>query len=338
MTEGELGRANERIRECALRHRDGTHVESGIGSALASADGRLGYPVEDGIANLREHRAVVLTDPVPAEAPSEEKESVRAFYDEVGWQKADEDVFVDTARWVDRRPIVRDYVSGCRLRVNRHLEPKGRFLLDAASGPVQFPEYRSYSDGFERRICVDVSIVGLRAAKRSIRNKGIYILGDVTNLPLRDGAVDAAVSLHTIYHVPREEQATAFRELHRVLKPGGVVVIVYAWGRRGRRHRRPRRPPETDPTEPKLYSYGHDYEWFVSQNWPFRPEILVWSTVTTDFLARYVRPGRLGRQILWAIWRLEERFPHLAGRLGQYPLIVIRKTQGECGRAGHGQG
>jgi ubiquinone/menaquinone biosynthesis C-methylase UbiE len=48
--------------------------------------------------------------------------------------------------------------------------------------------------------------------------------GDATALPLRDGAVDLTLAAHMLYHVPKP--ADALRELRRVTRPGGRVVIV----------------------------------------------------------------------------------------------------------------
>jgi SAM-dependent methyltransferase len=47
---------------------------------------------------------------------------------------------------------------------------------------------------------------------------------DATALPLRDGVADLALAPHMLYHVP--EPANAVRELRRVTRPGGRVVIV----------------------------------------------------------------------------------------------------------------
>ena len=47
---------------------------------------------------------------------------------------------------------------------------------------------------------------------------------DATALPLRDGVADLALAPHMLYHVP--EPAHALRELRRVTRPGGRVVIV----------------------------------------------------------------------------------------------------------------
>ena len=50
------------------------------------------------------------------------------------------------------------------------------------------------------------------------------LAADATRLPLRDGAADLTLALHMLYHVPDPSQAV--RELHRVTRPGGRVVIV----------------------------------------------------------------------------------------------------------------
>jgi SAM-dependent methyltransferase len=47
---------------------------------------------------------------------------------------------------------------------------------------------------------------------------------DATALPLRDGVADLALAPHMLYHVP--EPADALRELRRVIRPGGRVVLV----------------------------------------------------------------------------------------------------------------
>jgi SAM-dependent methyltransferase len=50
------------------------------------------------------------------------------------------------------------------------------------------------------------------------------LAADATALPLRDGISDLTLALHMLYHVPDPSQA--LRELRRVTRPGGRVVIV----------------------------------------------------------------------------------------------------------------
>ena len=61
-----------------------------------------------------------------------------------------------------------------------------------------------------RREDVDAGRIALHAA-------------DVTALPIDDGAVDRALTVNTVYFWP--DLAPAFAELHRVLAPGGRIVI-----------------------------------------------------------------------------------------------------------------
>ncbi len=52
-------------------------------------------------------------------------------------------------------------------------------------------------------------------------------LGDVTNLRFADATFDKVFSLHTIEHVADVRAFVA--EISRVLKPGGLAIIVYPW-------------------------------------------------------------------------------------------------------------
>ncbi|MGH7717218.1 MAG: class I SAM-dependent methyltransferase, partial [Gemmatimonadaceae bacterium] len=278
---------------------------------------------------------------------------VQSFYDQIGWQE-EEGVFTDTRLFEDLRAVSRSYVHKCHLRVQRHLPARGKYLLDAASGPVHFPEYREYSREFEARICVDLSFAALRAARRNLGDRGIYLLADITNLPLADGTVDAAISLHTIYHVARDAQAKAFGELRRVIRPGSSAVVVYTWPARKSLARRtleapvrgaaflanlPRRvvrrvrrlvtgtappPPDDAPVGPNLYFHAFTYAELRRMLAHTGADFLVWRSVSLDFLKRFAHERFLGGPLLALIYQAEELFPRLCGRIGQYPLIILR--------------
>ncbi len=51
---------------------------------------------------------------------------------------------------------------------------------------------------------------------------GPEVVGDVQALPVRTDAVDAALAMHMLYHVP--DIPAAVRELRRVVRPGGVLL------------------------------------------------------------------------------------------------------------------
>jgi len=156
------------------------------------------------------------------------KKQVREFYNQVGWREVSEGMY-QNAHYEDLRPISREYIHRCHLRVNRHLRQAGKYLLDAGSGPIQYPEYLEYSRDYSYRVCADISIVALQEARKRIREHGLFVVADIANLPFKSGIFDGVVSLHTLHHLPMGEHCQAYLELNRVLTPGSTAVVVNGW-------------------------------------------------------------------------------------------------------------
>jgi ubiquinone/menaquinone biosynthesis C-methylase UbiE len=271
-----------------------------------------------------------------------EKRIVKDFYDEVGWKMKD-GVFFDTFKFADRRPVVLEYFARIHRRVRSYLPSRGRFILDAASGPIPHPEHAVYSEGFDYRVCLDFSLDALKGARARLGTNGLYILADITKIPLPDNSVDAAISLHTLYHVPADEQEAALREIWRVLKPRARAVIVYSWGehsalmklaspdRRINRRiasflgRNEIAQPKTD-VRFKLYSFVYEYPWFkktLGRLGPF--QLACWRTMSVEAQRAYIHDSFYGKQVLRIIAWFEESFPWICGRLGQCPMFVLHK-------------
>lgn len=292
------------------------------------------------------------------------KKDVRQFYDTVGWQKIGDDHF-QNAEYEDLRPVSAEYIHRCHMRVKRHLASEGRYLLDAGSGPVQYPEYVTYSEGYQARVCMDISIIALKAAREHLGSTGMYIVGDVTHLPFAPDIFDGIVSLHTIHHVPMDEKIPSYEELYRVLKPGRSMVVVDGWTKtplmdrlagfmswvRKMRNRWEQKKIQAadDPQAARQESNKTEQEIEVSQTKPSGTfvqkldahwlinalegrmpyQILVWRSVSVNFLRSVIHADWGGRFWLKVIYRLEEFFPQLLGRIGQYPLVVIEKLEKE---------
>ena len=280
--------------------------------------------------------------PFESSQPEHVQQSVRAFYEEVGWTTDGGGVTEDAHRFEDLRPTSGEYLRRCHHRVTLALPPDGRLLLDVASGPLQRDDFLEYSAGYRYRVCVDLTLAALRGARRRIGTHGLFVVGDITRLPFRDDAFDGVVSLHTIYHVPAPRQAQAFLELHRVLARGRRAVVVYAWGRHAPlmflfdalphklaslwaslRTRAGGRRVSPAP----LYFAPQSPGWFrreVASRVP--TEVRVWRSLSPYFQRHWVSGNALGSAFLRVVFALEERFPHAFGRWGNYPMIVLRKA------------
>ncbi|MBL7161542.1 MAG: methyltransferase domain-containing protein [Anaerolineales bacterium] len=280
------------------------------------------------------------------------KQQVREFYDQVGWLEVSKGVY-QNARYEDLRPVSREYIHRCHLRVSRYIKPEGRFLLDAGSGPIQYPEYLEYSKGYHYRVCADISHVALQEARKRIGDHGLCVVADVANLPFKPDAFEGVVSLHTIHHLPQDEHVLAYNELYRVLFPGCSAAIVNGWGDAliPRLLSNPMRwtnrligivrrifgiaPPEhpakpartANENKPKsTFVRKYDADWLKGQLAPLMTiEIFVWRGVSVKHLRTFIHQGWGGRISLRFLFWLEERFPHFFGEKGQYPLVVIWK-------------
>lgn len=288
----------------------------------------------------------------------ERKTEIGQFYDKVGWQ-AEGDGHYQNAQYEDLRPVSAQYLERAHARVGRQLSKEGRYFLDAGSGPVQYEAYLRYSEGYEKRVCMDLSYQALKEAQTRLGDKGLYIVGDLCYPPFVREAFDGIMALHAIHHVPMEEKETAYRNLYRCLKPGHTMVTVDGWSEHGLKRfsdycialakRLKRKAPlraqdvEKTPTSEAPASIApakvedpagtfvakNSAKWFketFTGKIPFK--ILVWRSVSVRFLRAVIADNGLGRFALSLLYRLEECFPRFFGENGQYPLIVISKAAG----------
>jgi len=271
------------------------------------------------------------------------KQQVQDFYNRVGWQQVSEGAY-QNATYEDLRPVAHEYIHRCHLRVARHLSPAGNMMLDAGSGPIQYPEYLEYSRGYQHRVCLDISSVALQEARQRIGEHGLFVVGDIANLPFKADAFDGLVSLHTIHHLPVDEHAQAYLELQRVLVPEKSGVVVNGWDLPPltmlqnfliRLVEVLRRKPPSSKQQVAATSQKSDRGTFVRKHTPiwlqkevgaYIPvEIWCWRSLSVRFMRTFIHARLGGRFWLRLLYWFEERFPHFFGKNGQYPLIVVRK-------------
>lgn len=269
-----------------------------------------------------------------------EKKDVQRFYDSVGWNQKDE-LYEDTFRFEDMRDVSREYIHKCRLRVKEHIKPGGNYFLDVASGPVHYPEYLDYSANFKQRVCVDLSSLALKEARKKLGERGEYILADITQLPFKNDVFDEVISLHTIYHVPKEEQRKAFSELYRVIIAGNSVKVVYSWGKYSilmfpstilwfimekiKEKIEIKKNIKNKKSDESTLYYHPQFLCVMKEFSEFKLEILTSRSINMYFQKIFIHEWLYGRNILNLIYSVENLMPHVAGFVGQYPLILIRK-------------
>jgi SAM-dependent methyltransferase len=279
---------------------------------------------------------------------SDIKQQVRQFYDQVGWQMVGEGIY-QNARYEDLRPVSSEYIHRCHLRVRRYLNPVGVYLLDAGCGPIQYPDYLVYSQGYRYRVCLDISLVALEEARKRIGAHGLYVVADVANLPFMPDIFGGVVSLHTLHHLAVDDQIRAYHDLYRVLAPESSAVVVNGWTesplmnrmqwlvvfmeRFGKWVSRRRKDQTVEkaaaaekPSGPTgTYIHKQDSAWLRQQLQGMQFEIRCWRSVSVRFLRAVIHRLLAGRYLLRLLYWFEECFPQYFGENGQYPLVIIRK-------------
>jgi SAM-dependent methyltransferase len=271
------------------------------------------------------------------------KKDIQAFYDKTGWSQVGEGRY-QNATYEDLRAVAQEYTHNTHLRINRYIAPEGKYLLDAGSGPVQYPEYLTYSEGYDYRVCVDISRTALVEARSRLKERGLYVIADIANLPFRQDAFDGIVSLHAIHHLHVDEHPKAYRELYRSLAPERTAAVVNGWGRSWffrtihtpwrmrstvrRWWRRIRTGQKKKVAVPPEITFVDKYDanWLkknVGKDVPFK--IFVWRSVTSITTRLYFHSWFGGRFWLKLLYNLEERFPRWFGEHGSYPVIFIEK-------------
>jgi SAM-dependent methyltransferase len=147
-----------------------------------------------------------------AEVLAERATRTRTWFDSVG------------PEWDALRKVFND--ETLRARAVAHLVPRGLRVCDVGTGTgILAAELARLGVDV---VAVDHSQAMLDAARAKLAEEGLSSVelrrGDAANLPLEDASVDAAFAHMVLHYLPSPAEALA--EMARILKPGGLVVIV----------------------------------------------------------------------------------------------------------------
>jgi ubiquinone/menaquinone biosynthesis C-methylase UbiE len=129
----------------------------------------------------------------------------REFFDEV-----------DRVRY-ERQPFMRNAVGFDRY--------PGKSLLEIGCGLGT--DLVRFARGGARVTGIDLTPESIRLARRRFELEAIparFLVGDAENLPFPSSSIDVVYSFGVLHHTP--DPPKAFRELRRVLRPGGEAVVM----------------------------------------------------------------------------------------------------------------
>lgn len=93
-------------------------------------------------------------------------------------------------------------------------------IVDVGCGPGQIGRYLR---GAGRRVIgMDLSA---EMAKRAQARLDAALVSDMRSLPFADASLGGIVAFYSVIHLQRAEITPLLRELHRVLRPGGRVLL-----------------------------------------------------------------------------------------------------------------
>jgi SAM-dependent methyltransferase len=270
--------------------------------------------------------------------------SVRDFYDEVGWRRGDDGVVEDTRRFGVKEvgPIRRSLhdlrLARIREAIVRDAPPASLLECGCGGNPAMF-----LAGACEMYTGVDFSSAGLDMAEQRLAAAGVQravlLQAELGAMPFADNSFDAAYSAHALYHIPdADAQAQAMNEIMRVIKPGGVAVLVLANPRPllfpGRLLRR-------------LLADTPGISWLLNKlrragPLPYKPMPLGWMrrrlarhgevrigvyAIASVWFDQHITEHKgLGR-LAWKIFaRLERSAPALSAHLGNFVIISVKRT------------
>jgi SAM-dependent methyltransferase len=145
------------------------------------------------------------------------KLNTQSSYDQVAAEYAEK--YKDE---MDYKPFDRD----CLDRLAREVGKLGP-ICDLGCGPGQIARYL-HRQGVEA-LGVDLSPRMVAEAQR-LNPEVAFHQGDMLRLPDADNSWGGIAAFYCIIHIPRPQVVDALREMKRVLKPGGVLLVTFHIG------------------------------------------------------------------------------------------------------------
>jgi SAM-dependent methyltransferase len=266
------------------------------------------------------------------------EKKVRDFYNEYGWvRKAG--VSGEDTLFRDFSPPFYPYHKRVNARTIECFAGLNGSLLLAGGGDLPEPHV-TIAAKFAETTCLDISKLAIDIARSKLEERGNFIVGSILDIPTPEDHFDAVYCAHVIYHVDKDYQGKAVRELIRVTKPGGRIVLIYAnpdslprriqilKGKLPYLWRLKRKKPYGRPdtrSRPPLYYFAHPLRWWAQFDDECDVELKPWDVMGNvqeeDLLINDVIASLAYRICSW----FESKFPDRAVCWWSYPIVVLTK-------------
>ena len=273
--------------------------------------------------------------PAPDAQSAAVEQSVRSFYDTYGWAEvAAGQRGEDKTYRMFRKPYAA-YDAACQDRTAALFPPVFDRLLIAGCGDMP-DSHLAIARRARHVTCVDISQAAIDLARQRVTGPMEGHVASILELPFPDGTFDAVFCAHVLYHIAGEEHERAVRQMLRVTKPGGRVVVLYfnpasllraasaAVSRVGRLARK-RARSAAGSAAPALYFFAHRLGWWQRFTDTAAVTVLPWQAASSKVERNLVWSDGLARLFYRAASGLERRFPAIATRLWVFPAIVLDK-------------
>jgi SAM-dependent methyltransferase len=251
------------------------------------------------------------------------EQTVREFYDTYGWSKGGEDKL-----FRQFRPAYRPYHERTIARTLGCFADRSGSLLIVGGGDLP-QSHVDLAAQFDAVTCIDISRVALDITQQKLPNAE-RVLGSVCDAPLPTATFDAVFAAHIVYHIDANDQERAVRELIRVTRPGGRIVIIYNNPRSpirfatGAVHRlRKRFAPQQAVAESGLYFSPFPLRWWSRFKDACAVSMLPWDIIGSYEERTLIPSDGLARAFYGAAAWAERQLPSASVRFWQYPIIIL---------------
>ncbi len=261
-------------------------------------------------------------------------ETVRKFYDEFGWAKRDGEASGEDRLFRTFPAGYETYAAGSAGRTRRLFEGRTGRLLIVGGGDMP-DNHLEIARRFSSVTCMDISERALDISRQKLGDRAEYVLGSIVDTEREGAQYDAVLCAHVVYHIDAREQEQAVRQMVRLAKPGGRVVIVYANPRspftlpgvaaRAARRALGKGRSLSPAGTPELYSHAHPLRWWRRFEGECSLTLAPWEVIGSRPARALLRSDRAARAFYRSAGWAEARAPALAVRLWHYPTVVLDK-------------